>query len=115
MRRSGALIYHAERSAAGEWPVDRVSRITAMSQTHSGAKNPHRNGSIGAQSVPEQPWSHDWSNFDPDREPGDGVPDSILRRRKMWLLAHRRGVSTHEADMLLRHDDSVEIADAEVA
>jgi len=36
MRCSGALTNQAERSAAGEWPVDRVSHETTMNSNDSG-------------------------------------------------------------------------------
>jgi len=47
MRRSGVLTCRAERSAAGEWPADRVSHETTMKSNDSGLKK-----SIGREEQP---------------------------------------------------------------
>jgi hypothetical protein len=84
-----------------------------MSKSTSGRKKARETGRTASRAVEEQPWDHDWQNYDPERDPGDKTLDSVLRRRKKRKLAHERNISFHEADMLIRYND-VEVADAEV-
>jgi len=58
-------------------------------------------------------WS-DWSEIQRFREQGIGeLSDLVKRRLKVNRLRAEMGISKHEAQQRLRHDD-VEIADAEV-
>jgi len=63
--------------------------------------------------VDEQPWDHEWQNYDPDREPGDETPDGVLLRRKKQQVARERNISFSEADHLIRTGE-VEVPDEEV-
>jgi len=58
-------------------------------------------------------WS-DWSEIQRFRREGIGeLPDRVKRRLKVNRLRAEMGISKHEAQQRMRHDD-VEIADAEV-
>jgi len=84
-----------------------------MSNSTSGAKNPHGSG-IDPQTTTEGPWETDWRNEKRRRDEGvDEISDWLLQKRKSRHLAHEREISRQRAAHLLKHE-GVEVPDSEV-
>jgi len=57
--------------------------------------------------VAEQPWEAEWSNIQDRRQRNvDAIPDRVLHRRKIWVVADRNEVVYEEAARLLNKDEN---------
>lgn len=66
--------------------------------------------------VEEQRWEADWSNIQDRRERNvDAVPQRVLHRRKVWVVADRNEVGHEEAARLLnKEDNGISVSDEAV-